>query len=259
MKDREDYKIKLEIFEGPLDLLIHLIRKNEVDIFDIPIALITDQYLGYIDMMKALNINIAGDFLVMAATLIHIKSRLLLPGKDDESETEDPRDEITRPLMEYLQFKELAGDLAERQVLERDVFQRRPDKDYSADFEPEDAQIEVNLFQLMDAFKRILDNFVPDAELTFRRENFTITDRITFILDELKEKESLFFKDLFSSDRTLEEFVITFLAVLEIVHMGLVRIYQPTVESDIRIEARFEEKEEIKEEADNGQITEDDN
>jgi segregation and condensation protein A len=255
VEEREDYKIKLEIFEGPLDLLIHLIRKNEVDIFDIPIALITDQYLEYIDMMKALNINVAGDFLVMAATLIHIKSRLLLPGKEEEGEGEDPRDEITRPLLEYLQFKELADDLAERQVLERDVFQRRPDKDYSADFEPEDAQIEVNLFQLMDAFKRILDNYVPDAELTFRTENFTINDKITLILDELKQKQSLFFKDLFRADSSLEELVITFLAVLEIVHMGLVRVYQPTIESDIRIEARFEEKEEV----DNGQITEDDN
>jgi len=258
VEEREDYKIKLEIFEGPLDLLIHLIRKNEVDIFDIPIALITDQYLEYIDMMKALNINVAGDFLVMAATLIHIKSRLLLPGKDEEGEETDPRDEITRPLLEYLRFKELADDLAERQVLERDVFQRRPDKDYSADFEPEDAQIEVNLFQLMDAFKRILDNYVPDAELTFRTEKFTINDKITLILDELKQKQSLFFRELFSSDRSLEELVITFLAVLEIVHMGLVRVYQPTIESDIRIEARFEEKEE-KEEVDNGQITEDDN
>ncbi len=255
MEEREDYNIKLEIFEGPLDLLLHLIRKNEVDIFDIPIALITDQYLEYIDIMKALNINVAGDFLVMAATLIHIKSRMLLPEKNEGGEEEDPRDEITRPLMEYLQFKELAGELSEREVLERDVFQRRPDKDFSSDFEPGDAQIEVNLFQLMDAFKRILENVIPDAELTFRTENYTISDKITFILDELKLKQTIYFKMLFKDDRTLAEFVITFLAVLELVHMGLIRIYQPAIDSDIQIEARFEEKEE----ADNGQITEDDN
>jgi segregation and condensation protein A len=168
-----------------------------VDIFDIPIALITDQYLEYIDMMKALNINVAGDFLVMAATLIHIKSRLLLPGKDEEGEETDPRDEITRPLLEYLRFKELADDLAERQVLERDVFQRRPDKDYSADFEPEDAQIEVNLFQLMDAFKRILDNYVPDAELTFRTEKFTINDKITLILERAETEAEPVFQGAF--------------------------------------------------------------
>ncbi len=255
MEERDDYNIKLEAFEGPLDLLLHLIRKNEVDIFDIPVTLITDQYLGYIDMMKALNINVAGDFLVMAATLIHIKSRMLLPEKNEDGEEEDPRDELTRPLLEYLQFKELAGDLAEREMLERDVFQRKPDKDYSADFEPEEQQIEVNLFQLMDAFKRILENVIPDAELTFRPENYSINDKMSLILDELKVKESLYFKTLFKEDRTLAEFVITFLAVLELVHMGLIKVYQPSVYSDIQIEARFEEKEEV----DNGQITEDDN
>jgi segregation and condensation protein A len=254
VEEIENYNIKLEIFEGPLDLLLHLIRKNEVDIFDIPITLITDQYLEYIDMMKALNINVAGDFLVMASTLIHIKSRLLLPEKDEDGEAEDPREELTRPLLEYMQFRELAGELAEREVLERDVFQRRPDKDYSADFDPEEQQIEVNLFQLMDAFKRILESNIPDAEITFRTEHYSINDKISHILDILKEKQSVYFKELFAEDRTLAEFVITFLAVLELVHMGLIRVYQPSVDSDIRIEARFEENEEI-----NVQIVEDDN
>ena len=254
MEERDDYNIRLEIFEGPLDLLLHLIRKNEVDIFDIPISLITDQYLEYIDMMKALNINVAGDFLVMASTLIHIKSRLLLPEKKEDGETEDPRDEITRPLLEYMQFKELAGELAEREVLDRDVFQRKPDKDYSADFEPEEAQIEVNLFQLMDAFKRILENNIPESELTFRTEHYSINEKISFILDKLKVQKTVYFKELFAEDRTLAEFVITFLAILELVHMGLLRVLQPSVESDIRIEARFEENEEI-----NVKIIEDDN
>ncbi|MBN2419098.1 MAG: segregation/condensation protein A [Deltaproteobacteria bacterium] len=253
MEERENYNVRLEIFEGPLDLLLHLIRKNEVDIFDIPISLITDQYLEYIDMMKALNINVAGDFLVMAATLIHIKSRMLLPEKNDEGEEEDPREEITRPLLEYMQFRELAGELAEREVLERDVFQRKPDKNYSADFEPDEAQIEVNLFQLMDAFKRILESNLARTELTFREEHYSINDKISFILDELKSKKTVYFKELFAEDRTLEEFVITFLAVLELVHMGLLRVYQPSVDSDIQIEARFEENEEI-----NVQVNEDD-
>ena len=254
MEEIDNYNIKLEIFEGPLDLLLHLIRKNEVDIFDIPISLITDQYLEYIDIMKALNINVAGDFLVMASTLIHIKSRLLLPEKDEDGEGEDPREELTRPLLEYMQFRELAGELSEREVLERDVFQRRPDKDYSAGFEAEEQQIEVNLFQLMDAFKRILESNIPEAELTFREVNFSINDKISYVLDVLKDKQSVYFKTLFAEDRTLAEFVITFLAVLELVHMGLIRVYQPSVNSDIRIEARFEENEEI-----NVQIVEDDN
>ena len=129
MLDPIDYEVKLEIFQGPLDLLIHLIRKNEVDIFDIPIATITDQYLEYLELMKALNITLAGDFLVMASTLIHIKSKMLLPGVDTEDE-EDPRIEITRPLMEYLRLKEVAGELSERDLLDRDVFARHLNVEY---------------------------------------------------------------------------------------------------------------------------------
>ncbi len=121
-----EYEVKLGIFEGPLDLLLHLIYKNEVDIFDIPIASITDQYLEYLDLMKALNINVAGDFLLMAATLVHIKSRMLLPGAEGGEEEDDPRLEITRPLLEYMRIKEAAQALDEREILERDVFGRRP-------------------------------------------------------------------------------------------------------------------------------------
>ena len=254
MEEREDYKIKLEIFEGPLDLLLHLIRKNEVDIFDIPITIITDQYLEYIDMMKALNINVAGDFLVMASTLIHIKSRLLLPEKDGE-DGEDPREEITRPLLEYMQFKELAGELSERSLLERDVFKRVPVNDYS-DFEPEDVPLDVNLFQLMDAFKRILESNIPDAEITFEADTLSVKDRISLILDNLRDKTTLFFNELFNEDRTVAEFVVTFLAVLELVHIGLVRVYQPSIDNEIRLEARFEDDDE---ENKYEQITEDDN
>jgi segregation and condensation protein A len=254
VEEREDYKIRLEIFEGPLDLLLHLIRKNEVDIFDIPITIITDQYLEYIDMMKALNINVAGDFLVMASTLIHIKSRLLLPEKDGADDEEDPREEITRPLLEYLQFKELAGELSERAMLERDVFKRVPVNDYS-DFEPEDVPIDVNLFQLMDAFKRILENNIPGAEISFEADRLSVKDRISLILDNLREKTTLFFNELFNEDRTIAEFVVTFLAVLELVHIGLVKVYQPSIDNEIRLEARFEDDEENKYE----QITEDDN
>ena len=254
MEEREDYKIKLEIFEGPLDLLLHLIRKNEVDIFDIPITIITDQYLEYMDMMKAFNINVAGDFLVMASTLIHIKSRLLLPEKDGDGDEGDPREEITRPLLEYLQFKELAGELSERAMLERDVFNRVPVNDYS-DFEPEDVPLDVNLFQLMDAFKRILENNIPDAEITYEADRLSVKDRISLILDNLRDKTTLFFSELFNKDRTIAEFVVTFLAVLELVHIGLVKVYQPSMDNEIRLEARFEDDEENEYE----QITEDDN
>ncbi len=255
MEERDDYKIILEVFEGPLDLLLHLIRKNEVDIFDIPISLITDQYLEYIDMMKALNINIAGDFLVMASTLVHIKSRMLLPPQDSDNDEEDPRSEITRPLLEYLQFRDAADELSSRQMLDRDVFRRFVVDDYASDFKDEDAQLDVNLFQLMDAFKRILERKIPDVQLTFRADNYSIQDKIAYILDELKEKKTIFFKDLFSVSLVMAEFVVTFLALLELVHMGLIRVYQPAIDKEIRLEGRFEENKEEKD----VEITENDN
>ncbi|MBA7642962.1 Segregation and condensation protein A [subsurface metagenome] len=147
-----DYEVKLEIFEGPLDLLLHLINKNEVDIFDIPIATITDQYLGYLELMKTLNINVAGDFLVMASTLIHIKSKMLLPGSHEDDEEEDPRTEIMRPLLEYMQFKEMAEAFSEREILDRDVFARTVIPYFQDGVTGEEPELDVNLFQLIDAW-----------------------------------------------------------------------------------------------------------
>jgi segregation and condensation protein A len=240
MSDEEDYKVKLEIFEGPMDLLLHLIRKNEVDIFDIPISLITDQYLGYLDIMKALNINLAGDFLIMASTLIHIKSRMLLPdlGKEN-SEEEDPRLELTRPLLEYMQLKEVANELSERQLLDRDVFKRQLTNDYISQFQGEDMPLEANIFQLMDAFKRIIEQKAPDAELTFATEEWSVKERMSYVMNKLKAQATVFFTELFSEDRTLAELVATFLALLELVHAGLVRIFQPDAGMDIKLEAHF--------------------
>lgn len=241
MNDETDYKVRLEIFEGPLDLLLHLIRKNEVDIFDIPISLITDQYLEYIDMMKALNINVAGDFLVMASTLIHIKSRMLLPERpgDGETEEEDPRLEITRPLLEYMKLKEAAEDLSGREMLDRDVFKRRLPGDLASHFQGEEVPLDLNIFQLMDAFKRVIEQRVPDAEITFAAEQWSVKERMSFIMNKLKTQAEVFFADLFQNDRTLAELVATFLALLELVHAGLIRIYQPDIEKDIRLEAHF--------------------
>ncbi|KPK29175.1 MAG: hypothetical protein AMK69_07550 [Nitrospira bacterium SG8_3] len=237
-----DYEVKLEIFQGPLDLLLHLIRKNEVDIFDIPIATIADQYLEYLDMMKALNINVAGDFLVMASTLLHIKSRLLLPqlGEDEE---EDPRVEITRPLLEYLRLKEMAGELLERELLDRDVFTRRLSPDYADQLEGEEPLLDVNLFQLMDAFKRILEERLPGVPLRVEFEKWSLREKTTFILERLKDEGSIFFRDLFTKDRTISEFIVTFLALLELVHVGMIRVFQPDPDKDIRLKALFEDNE----------------
>jgi segregation and condensation protein A len=245
MNDNAEYEVKLEMFEGPLDLLIHLIRKNEVDIFDIPIAIITDQYLEYLDMLKALNINVAGDFLVMASTLVHIKSKMLLPGYGEEEEEEDPRDEITGPLLEYLRLKEVAGELSERELLGRDVFKRHISLDYKSQFQGEDTNLEVNLFQLMDAFKKIIEQNLPGVPITFRAEKWSVKERMSFIMDQLKEKKTIYFKDLFKANRALSEFVVTFLALLELIHTGLIKIFQPEPYKDIRLEAHFKDNEDI--------------
>ena len=235
-----DYEVKLEIFEGPLDLLLHLIYKNEVDIFDIPIATITDQYLAYLDMMKALNINVAGDFLVMASTLVHIKSKMLLPGSSDEEE-EDPRIEILRPLLEYMRLKEVAEGLTDREILNRDVFARPvlPDlKDQLKDQEPE---LDVNLFQLIDAFRRVVDQRLPGARLTVQVERWSVKEKSEQIISMLREKGTVFFREIFANDRTIGEFIVTFLALLELVHVGLVKVFQPSQDSDIRLSPCFDQ------------------
>lgn len=237
-----DYEVKLEIFEGPLDLLLHLINKNEVDIFDIPIATITDQYLGYLELMKTFNINVAGDFLVMASTLIHIKSKMLLPGSHEEDEEEDPRTEIMRPLLEYMQFKEMAEAFSEREILDRDVFARTVIPYFQDGVNGEEPELDVSLFQLIDAFKRIVDQRLPGAKLIVQPEQWSVKDKTVLIIARLKEKGAMFFREIFSEDQTVSEFVVTFLALLELVHMGLVRVFQPTSESDIRLTPSFDEK-----------------
>jgi segregation and condensation protein A len=237
-----DYEVKLEIFEGPLDLLLHLIHKNEVDIFDIPIATITDQYLEYLDVMKALNINVAGDFLVMASTLIHIKSKMLLPELNDEEE-EDPREEITRPLLEYMRFKEIAGELSEREVLDRDVFARKMSDYLQSQIEHEEPLMDVNLFQLMDAFKRIVDQRLPGVQLKLRIAKWSVKEKIELIISILRQKGDIFFSELFSEDRTISEFIVTFLALLEVIHIGLVKVFQSKAEGEIRLIACFDEDE----------------
>jgi segregation and condensation protein A len=237
------YEVKLEIFEGPMDLLLHLIRKNEVDIFDIPIATITDQYLEYLEMMKALNIDVAGDFFLMASTLMYVKSRMLLPDTSgEEGDEEDPRLEITRPLLEYMKIKELAYDLSDREILGRDVFIRTPSDDYSALAKSDYAAIEVNIFQLIDAFQRIVDRKIQETQLRFRLEEWSINEKIEQITERLQERQPLHFQELFSQNMGLSELVATFLAVLELVHRGLIRVFQPDFQSDILLSAPSEER-----------------
>lgn len=232
----ERYKVNLEgLFEGPMDLLVHLIRKNQVNIYDVPIALITEEYLGYIQMLQELNIDVAGDFLVMAATLTHIKSRMLLPVHEaQDGESEDPRSEITGPLMEYLRMKSAAELLSGMQAFGESTFKRPPYHPEALTVaEPELTQ--VGLFELIDAFKRILDNLSDPRQIDFTKEQKTVRDRMTEIIDLLEAKGSMTFGELFSSEVTRIEVVVTFLAVLEMVKMALIRIAQHSDTGIIRL------------------------
>ncbi|MCG6879485.1 MAG: segregation/condensation protein A [Deltaproteobacteria bacterium] len=239
-----DYNVKLEMFEGPLDLLLHLIHKNEVDIFDIPIAAITDQYLEYLELMQSLEMGIAGDFLVMASTLIHIKSRMLLPGRHEGDEEDDPRLEITRPLLEYMQLKEMAKELSERKILGRDVFTRGDATSFDeySDLLPTP---EVTLFQLMDAFRRVVASDERPGNLKVSLEKWSVKDKIEHLIALLREKPDIFFEDIFTTERDISELVVTFLALLELVHMGLIKVYQPSEQSRIRLTACFDESDSV--------------
>lgn len=232
MDDR--YEIKLEnIFEGPMDLLVHLIKKNEVDIYDIPVALITEQYLEYLEWMKSMNIDVAGEFLVLAATLAHIKSRMLLPVHGEEEE-EDVRMEIARPLLEYLQMKSAAEQLGGRHLLGEDTFVRQLEKS-GYQIPREEEVIRVGLFELIDAFQRILNNLPEEHRVNIVQDRVSVQERINELVDLLAEKGFVVFHELFPPGSGRREVVVTFLAVLEMVKLGLLRIAQDISSGTIRL------------------------
>ena len=224
------YEIKLDIFEGPLDLLLYLIRKNEIDIYNIPIALITEQYLEYLDLMRSLNLDLAGEYLVLAATLIHIKSRMLLPpveGDDETEEGEDPRAELVQQLLEYQTFKEAALNLEGRPLLERDVFTRGAPLEEPADAEEEeDAMIEVGIYELVQAFRRIISGLDQSEDLAIDTEKMSLADRINEIMERLSEEKQLTFTELLGERMDRKRIVYTFLAILELMKLRMVRAYQ---------------------------------
>jgi segregation and condensation protein A len=229
------FTTKLEVFEGPLDLLLHLIKINEVDISDIPIATITDQYLEYLDLMRALDINVAGDFLVMASTLMHIKSKILLPKQEDDLVgLEDPREEIVRSLTEYMQLKDAANELASRDILYRDVFKRGIEIKRG---EEDIITTKVTLYDLMDAFKKVVRKKHPGIVLRFSAESWSVKKKMVEIIRILKEKKNLLLGDLFSTMESVSEMIATFLALLELVRTGFVNVFQEKESSDIMLEA----------------------
>jgi len=234
----QPYKVKLEIFEGPLDLLLYLIRQEELDIYDIPIARITQQYLEYIELMKALDIELAGEFLVMAATLLKIKSKLLLPRHEEiEGEVEDPRKDLVRQLLEYKKFKEAASRLEDREEVQRLMFPRPKGAFEKADetVPAEPPVPEVGLLDLLTAFKQVVERIDKVRLYEIVGEDITIEERIDFILREVKEKEQMKFTDLFANERRKLVMVVTFFALLELIRLGRVKVAQETLFGEIMI------------------------
>ncbi len=234
------YEVKLEAFTGPLDLLLHLIRKHEIDIYDIPVSLITQQYIEYLQLMKELNLSFAGDFLVMAATLVQIKSRMLLPQEaeaiSEEEEGEDPRSELVRRLVEYQQFKEVAGQLSDREKFWRDMFQRE-----SAHV-PQVKEVlmdDVSMFDLLEALQEVVIRTETQVVVDITPETLTVQDRINGIVERLEVHHELTFTELFDDASTRLDVIVTFLALLELVRMKLVRIFQGDLFGPIRISRTF--------------------
>jgi segregation and condensation protein A len=227
----DGYAVKLSVFEGPLDLLLHLIRHNEVDITDIPIARIAEQYLDTVELMQELNLDVAAEYLVMAATLALIKSRMLLPDESQEDEEGiDHRAELVQRLLEYQRFKEAAEALSRRRLLGRDVFsvigpgpERTPESE---------REIEVGLFELVAAFRDVLDNTqATDLKHEIETEHVTVRDRMMVVMDLLEANESIEFMRIFETGEGASRpsraiLVVTFLAVLELARLSALRIYQ---------------------------------
>ena len=228
--------VQLEIFEGPLDLLLHLIKKNEVSIAEIPIATITEQYLATLELMQSLDLDVAGEFLVMAATLIHIKSRMLLPAAADEPEEDegiDPREELVRRLLEYQRFKDAAAELEQREVLTRDVFIRAA----AAEEVAVAGFREVSLFELLSALHRVIERVAKDDVHEVILDQITMREKMTLVLDTLRAGGKVLFEALFSAVKSRMEVIVTFLAMLELVKIRAIHIFQEELNGPIQIEA----------------------
>jgi segregation and condensation protein A len=238
---KDDYKVVLEVFEGPLDLLLYLIKKDEVDIYDIPIGRVTDQYMEYLKLMKVLDLNIAGDFIVMSATLMLIKSRMLLPVESrpemEEEDEEDPRWDLVRQLVEYKKFKDAADHLEDLEVYQENVFGRESEHvDLGAppDIDMRDASIFDLISALNDALGRVEEE---DIQEIFAEE-YTVGQKVTYIVQNLKIAKRLSITDLFTGMRSRQEIVCTFLAVLELIKLNRIAAVQDDHFGNIVVEPR---------------------
>ena len=234
------YRVKLRMFEGPLDLLLFLIKKEEVDIYDIPIAEVTRQYLEYLEILTLLDLEGAGDFILVAATLIRIKAQLLLPKnpEEQEEEEEDPRQELVRRLLEYQQYKEVALHLGQFEFRERDYF-GLGFRDYDFSDEPPDYSElagQVSLFDLMTAFKRVLLRIPMEAQHRIEQIPVTVEDQIDYILQELQVQRQLLFVSLLEKMPSKVYIIVTFLALLEMMRRGAISATQSSPFGEIWIQ-----------------------
>jgi segregation and condensation protein A len=235
------YQVRIENFEGPLDLLLHLIKKNEINIYDIPVAMIAQQYLEYLEAMEELNLNVAGDFLVMAATLLQIKSKMLLPvdeAADDDEDGPDPREELVRRLLEYKAFKEAARQLDDQEKIWREIFWREQ-APLVEEVEEELPLENVSLFDLVDALKEVLERNPSSRLIEIIPDNLTVRERMNLILETLEGKDSVSFAALFEGSGHRMVVVVTFLALLELMRLRIARVFQAETFGPILVSRMF--------------------
>lgn len=240
-----DYKVKLEVFEGPLDLLLYLIKRDEVDIYDISIERIAKQYLEYMEAFQVLNIDLAGEFIVMAANLLYIKSRTLLPKEqqmpEEDADEDDPRWELIRQLIEYKKFKEAASHLRTRETLQEQLFPRFP---ATPELAPTGDLLldEVGIFDLISAFQKVLKRLESRKQEDLREifeENFTVADKIEFLLRVIYDGIPVRFEECFAEAAGRAEIVVTFLAMLELIRLKQLRVRQENHFEEIWIERAY--------------------
>jgi len=236
----EAYPVRLINFEGPLDLLLHLIKKHEMNVYDIKISTVTQQYLEYLDLMQEMNLDVVGEFLVMAATLIHIKSRMLLPRPDptQEDPEEDPRDALVRRLVEHQRFKAAAELLHEKEIQRSAMWTRADGPVAEVVGSAPEPEIEVDLFSLMAAFRQVLERARARPRVLLPPEQIPIETRIEQLLERLSETEACGFEELFADVQTRAGMIVTFLALLEMIRLKLVRVFQQSSFTPIRVYKR---------------------
>lgn len=243
---KDDYKVSLEVFEGPLDLLLYLIKKDEVDIYDIPIGLITDQYMEYLQLMKVLDLNIAGDFIVMSATLMLIKSRMLLPVEDrkdqEDEEEEDPRWDLVRQLVEYKKFKDAADHLEGLEMHMENVFGRESEH-VELGAPPEVDLRDASIFDLISSLNEALGRIKEEDLQEIFAEEYTVSQKVTYIVENLRIAKRLSITDLFGGMVSRQEIVCTFLAVLELIKLNRIAAVQDAHFGEIVVEPREPEPE----------------